>query len=92
MFGWLRKKPKRVPITKMCAPSLVTQLMSAEKREGRPLTQEEVESIRDRSPAIQIEVPDLRALESDRGFRDIHPEHAWDEWRAFREGRLSLDV
>jgi hypothetical protein len=61
-------------------PPLISQLSYHESRKGAPLTEAEVNEIRDNSPAIALPKAEAAALERGRGFRDIDYDRAWDEW------------
>jgi hypothetical protein len=68
-------------------PSLAAMLFAAEQREGRPLTRAEVEAIVETSPAIPMERRDAIALEQSRGYADLVPELAWEQWLIVRASR-----
>ncbi|WLS80498.1 hypothetical protein Q3V30_08475 [Erwinia pyri] len=65
-------------------PSLAALLEKAEAQKGYPLTQHEVETLRD--GAICISVPDelLRTMDPLRGYQDIDPKKCWEAWRDYR--------
>lgn len=65
-------------------PSLVALLLSTERSEGRPLTEHEVEKLVSNSTSIAMEPKDVRALERTRGYADIEPELAWEQWQIVR--------
>ena len=65
-------------------PALVSVLMSAEASKGRPLTQSEVLDLATNSPAIAMEPRDALELERSRGYADIEPELAWEQWQIVR--------
>lgn len=65
-------------------PSLVAMLVAAERKEGRPLTRAEVEELVEKSPAIAMERRDALAIEQSRGYADIEPELAWEQWQIVR--------
>ncbi|HEU5076871.1 MAG TPA: hypothetical protein VFU02_21925, partial [Polyangiaceae bacterium] len=65
-------------------PSLVALLRATERSQGRPLTQHEVERLVSNSTAIAMEPKDVRALERSRGYADIEPELAWQQWQIVR--------
>lgn len=65
-------------------PSLAAVLGAAEDELGRPLTQGEVEQIRDGASAIALEPRDALAVERARGYADLEPELAWVQWCAVR--------
>lgn len=65
-------------------PSLVATLLNRENAKGSALTKEEVESIRTNAPCI-VMTPEQRAVvDVRRGYDDIDPEHAWEEWQIAR--------
>ncbi len=66
-------------------PSLIATLMGTESRKGRPLTRTEVESLVDDSPAIAMEAADALVLERSRGYADLLPELAWEQWQLYRQ-------
>lgn len=65
-------------------PSLVSQLMAAERRLARPLDRAEVEALRDRAPCVLVAPADLRTLERSRGYVDLDPELVWEQWQLVR--------
>ncbi|HEY6723249.1 MAG TPA: hypothetical protein VI197_04430 [Polyangiaceae bacterium] len=65
-------------------PSLVALLLATERSEGRPLTEHEVEKLVSNSTSIAMEPKDVRALERARGYADIEPELAWEQWQIVR--------
>jgi len=65
-------------------PSLVGLLYAREWEKGSPLTEEEVLETRDNSQAIVLTPADVREKEAARGFKDIDPEHCWEEWQKVR--------
>jgi hypothetical protein len=65
-------------------PALVATLLSAERSAGRPLTRAEVEGIVSKSAAIAMEPRDVAALERSRGYADIEPQLAWEQWQIVR--------
>jgi len=89
-FGvWRLQEPEdaRVAAVKLVPtimPSLVALLLATERSEGRPLTQHEVEKLVSNSTSIAMEPKDVRALERTRGYADIEPELAWEQWQIVR--------
>jgi hypothetical protein len=65
-------------------PSLVSVLLAAEREASRPLTRAEVESIRDEAACTAMPHDVARTLELSRGYADIDPELAWDQWQVIR--------
>lgn len=65
-------------------PSLAATLMALEGRSERPLTREQVEAIVEKAPAIAMEPADALVMERSRGYADIEPERAWEQWQIIR--------
>jgi hypothetical protein len=91
-FGLWRFRPPGAdgPVGKKLVPTiippLVTLLVASERSQGAPLTQPEVEAIVSKSPAMTMEPHDALALERSRGYADIEPELAWEQWQIVRRG------
>ena len=66
-------------------PSLVATLLNKEKKKGSELTREEVEEIRDQLPCIALTPEKRKKVDERRGYDDIDPEWAWEQWREVRE-------
>ena len=64
-------------------PPLAFILEHAERQKGEPLTEAEVNSVRDRAPAIQMNRADFAQWAASRP-RDIDPDDAWSQWQARR--------
>lgn len=62
-------------------PALVAVLLGKEKEIGRPLTESEVIEIRDSSECIAMPLFAKMKVEESRGYMDIDPENAWEEWQ-----------
>jgi hypothetical protein len=73
-------------------PSLVATLLRAERDKGEPLTEEEVVSIRDKCPSVAMTDEMLSKVVARRGYDDIDPERAWEEWQAARPSLLGGDA
>ncbi len=65
-------------------PPLIALLLSKEKEEGTPLTEEEVLTIRDNATAIVVENDVAAAMAESRGYSDVNPEKCWEQWCEFR--------
>jgi hypothetical protein len=65
-------------------PALVAVLLSAERSAGHPLTRSDVEAIVNKGSAVAVEPRDVAALERSRGYADIEPELAWEQWQIVR--------
>lgn len=68
-------------------PALVAVLAHLENEKGSPLTEAEVLSATDEANAMVMPKSAQRAIEKSRGYTDIDPENAWEEWLAFKETR-----
>jgi hypothetical protein len=79
--GRARPLPELVPVF---IPALAALLTAAERRQGRALTRAQVESIRDESACIAMAPRDAQAMERSRGYADLDPELAWQQWRVMR--------
>lgn len=66
-------------------PSLVSTLLKAERSKGRPLTEEEVNFIRDNCPSVAVPRDVVPKIDEERGYKDIDPEFAWEEWQDARK-------
>jgi hypothetical protein len=66
-------------------PPLSVLLMAAEKDQEQPLTQEQVEAIRDKGTCTMMKRRHAQKLERSRGYADLDPQLAWEQWRLLRE-------
>jgi hypothetical protein len=65
-------------------PPLINILVDIERRKGSPLTEKEVLNTRDQSICLNMCVSRKLALEENRGYQDLDPEHIWTDWLSFR--------
>ena len=65
-------------------PSLVAQLLHAEREKGAALTEAEVLKICNTSECVAMHVDDLPAMIEQRGYEDIDPERCWEQWQDVR--------
>jgi hypothetical protein len=65
-------------------PALVALLLALEKKNGKPLTREQVQQATGRGACIMMEQADAQVLERSRGYADLEPELAWEQWSEFR--------
>lgn len=63
-------------------PTLVAILTALESRAGKPLTKKQVLAARDDGACIAMEPRDAQALERARGYADLDPALAWEQWSA----------
>ncbi len=66
-------------------PALVAVLLAKEKEKGTPLTKDEVEKIRDQAECIAMPRDVREKVDESRGYQDINPENAWEEWLEVRK-------
>jgi hypothetical protein len=69
-------------------PPLVAILLNQERAKGASLSRADVEEIRDRSIVIQMAVDAAQAVTAKRGYEDLDPELAWEQWRVARRELL----
>ncbi len=65
-------------------PALVAILLNQERRKGAPLTEEEVLAIRDDAAHMALPRDAVAEMVRQRGYDDIDPENAWEDWTAIR--------
>lgn len=65
-------------------PALVALLTAAETERERPLTEAEVIAIRDEAVTIALPRAEAQSMTAARGYDDIDPEHAWEQWQVVR--------
>jgi len=65
-------------------PALLAVLLKLEQDKGAALTLEEVEQARDRAECIAMPRHAHDAVVKARGYDDIDPERAWEQWLAFK--------
>lgn len=70
-------------------PALVALLLAKEKEKGAPLTREEVEEITDKAACIAMPRHARKKVDEGRGYEDIDPEQAWEQWQKVRQHLLS---
>ncbi|MFO0583211.1 MAG: hypothetical protein U0229_13150 [Anaeromyxobacter sp.] len=80
-------KPRRLPesLRLVLVPALVVLLGAEERKAGRPLTREEVERITTEAACIAMKPADAQAMERSRGYADLEPELAWEQWQIARK-------
>jgi hypothetical protein len=85
-----KKRKTGDPLVRVYVPALAQVLAEAERAKGSALTAAEVASFREK--AIFVMIPKSGALElvQGRGFHDINPDRAAEEWPAVRD-KFSLD-
>lgn len=69
------------PLCLVFVPALIVMLNAAEEKKGSPLTEVEVDSIRDQAVCISLPFSVALEMERKRGYADIAPENCWNEWQ-----------
>jgi hypothetical protein len=88
VFGLFKKKPSDEPLELVYIPPLVVLLLNKEKEKGAPLTQPEVEAIRDGGVCMSMRRSLAKKMENERGYPDLNPENVWVEWSQRRAAFL----
>lgn len=65
-------------------PSLIAILVNAAHTKGKDLTQAEVLEIRDNCVCIAMPKSTVENFEKKRGYQDINPEFAWEQWLDYK--------
>lgn len=68
-------------------PSLSALLKATEDSQSRSLSAAEVEAIVGQCACVAMDPRDVAALERSRGYADIEPELAWEQWQIVRAWR-----
>jgi hypothetical protein len=82
--GSTEKLVKLGELTLVFVPALVATLLAAEDLAGRALTRAEIERIRDGATSIAMEPRDAQQMERKRGYADLEPALAWEQWQIAR--------
>lgn len=67
-------------------PSLVATLLNRERAKGSALTREEVDAITESVPCVALTPEQRASVDKRRGYDDIDPERAWEDWQVARRG------
>jgi hypothetical protein len=65
-------------------PALVAVLLNSEEKKGSPLTEQEVIDIRDSAKCMAMPIDVAEKVVDERGYADIDPENAWEDWQRVR--------
>ena len=68
-------------------PALIVLLMAMQQKQDEPLTQEQVERLRDDAACVTMEPAQAHDMERTRGYADLNPEFAWEQWQAIQAQR-----
>jgi hypothetical protein len=66
-------------------PALCILFAHLEKKKGAPLSRAEVLAARDSADCIMLPLSIKRRMDVARGYADLDPENAWQDWLAFRK-------
>jgi hypothetical protein len=72
-------------------PALVAVLLHMETAKGSALTEAEVLDARDKAACIVMPRHAHEAVVKARGYLDIDPERAWEEWLAFKSSQETVE-
>ncbi len=92
-FGTWRLGPEggtadsRSELRPVFIPALVAILTAAEEKAGRRLRREEVERLTSEGTCMMMTHADAQKLERSRGYADLEPELAWNQWQVLREAQ-----
>jgi hypothetical protein len=79
------------PLVPVFSPTLIDLLTIMEKQKGSPLTEEEVLELRDKGTCIMVRESMVPKMAEKRGYSDIDPKNAWEEWQARRQRGVDAD-
>jgi hypothetical protein len=65
-------------------PPLAFTLREVERQNGRALTAEDVEQVREQATCMMMPLAEAKALAESRGFRDVDPEDVWADWHRLK--------
>ena len=65
-------------------PALVVLLGAVEEQKGKPLTKKQVEAVVSNACCMTVGHEEARAVERARGYADLDPELAWEQWQLAR--------
>lgn len=80
-----KKKKTGKDLVPVFSPTLISLLTKKEKEKGAPLTREEVHDIRDNSTLIMLNAEEAESMAASRGYNDLDPEQAWEQWQKIRK-------
>jgi hypothetical protein len=72
------------PLIPVFMPPLVVLLAHQERAKGTPLTRDAVLAIRDGGVCMMLRRSMAMEQAARRGYDDLNPESAWEEWQAVR--------
>lgn len=73
-------------------PSLVSILLNAENEQGSALSENEVNEMAENCVCLTMPLSSALELELKRGYRDIRPEYAWQDWIEYKNNPDFLNL
>lgn len=67
-------------------PSLAALLLAIEDKQGAPLTRKQVEAVVEEAVCMKMTPRDAQLMERSRGYADLDPERAFEQWVSMRVG------
>ncbi len=83
-YAEISSRPNPNHLTIGFIPSLAAILLSVEKKKGLPLTQREVEAVRDHASVFVSNSGAAKAVDERRDYKDVDPLHCWEQWQQLR--------
>jgi len=83
-YAEVAKRPNPRRLILQHVPALTALLLAAERKKGTALTKTEVEFLRDIGTVMVVDSEGARAVEAQRGYKDIDPAQVWVEWQSLR--------
>lgn len=80
------------PLVIVPVPSLIAVLLNAEEKKGKDLTQDEVNEITEHCTCMTMPFSVAYEMELKRGYRDIRPEYAWQDWLEYKNNPECLSL
>lgn len=68
-------------------PALVVLLRALEEKQSGPLTRRQVEETTEKGTCMVVEHRHAQQMERARGYADIDPQLAWEQWCVVRDNR-----
>jgi hypothetical protein len=70
------------PLVPVPIPPLVVLLADHERRKGASLSEQEVRDLAAGAVCMAMPLSGARKMAEARGYDDIDPDHAWEQWQA----------
>jgi hypothetical protein len=86
-YGELAARPNPHGLKLTFIPALSVLAAHVEETLGAPLTRAQLEGLRDHTNVMALPQATVKHADEQRGFSDIDPARAWEEWQALRAQR-----